>query len=407
MRRTAALLVTVVALTWAFTAIASAAATATAAATASAGARVPSGFVGTVIGPPIYTTDSPTVDLSSAMDTMVSSGVESLRFVANWSYAQPYATWADVPATEKSQFVDAGGVPTRFDQLDQVVAAAAAHRLKLLPIVLYAPSWDAAPVSNTSYPQPSSVIPYAHFLTALIARYGPSGSFWQSHSPKVPIRMWQIWNEPNLSVFWPQQPFASSYVALLAAAHAAIKLADPGARVVLAGMPNYSWRSLRQIYAIPGAARLFDVVAVHPFTRDPAGVITIIRKIRHVMDASGDRRKPIIADEVSWPSSLGRTTHTEGYDFATTQRGQARNIARLLPLLARDRRKLGLMGFDYYDWAGEEDPGGRVFNFAGLFRFTLSGLIAKPAFYAFRRAALSLEGCRRKGAVATVCRKRA
>jgi hypothetical protein len=312
-----------------------------------------------------------------------------------------------VPAAQKSQFTDELGVPTRFDQLDQLVAAAARHRLSLLPTVLYAPPWDAAPVSNTSYPQPSSVVPYAAFLTALVDRYGPHGSFWQHHSPKVPIRMWQIWNEPNLRLFWPQQPFASSYVALLAAAHAALKLADPGAQVVLAGMPNYSWLSLRQIYAVPGAARLFDVVSVHPFTRDPAGVITIIGKVRHVMNASGDRRKPIIADEISWPSSLGRTPHTEGYDFATTQRGQARNIAALLPMLAHDQSRLGLRGFDYYDWAGAEQPGGRVFNFAGLFRFTISGLIAKPAFYAFRRAALSLERCRRKGAVATVCAKHA
>jgi hypothetical protein len=373
---------------------------------AGARGRVPRGFVGTVIGPPIYTSDTPAVDLSSALDTMASSGVESLRFVANWSYAQPYASWAEVPAAQKSLYVDAGGVPTRFDRLDEIVETAARHRLNLLPTVLYAPSWDAAPVSVTSYPQPSSVIPYANFLAALVHRYGPDGSFWQNHSPRVPIRMWQIWNEPNLSVFWPEQPFASSYVALLAAAHAAIKQADPGARVVLAGMPNYSWLSLRQIYAVPGASRLFDVVAVHPYTRDPAGVITIIRKIRRVMDASGDRRKPIVADEVSWPSSLGRTRHNDGYDFATTQRGQARNIAALLPMLARDRRQLGLLGFDYYDWAGAEQRGGPVFDFAGLFRFTTSGLIAKPAFHAFRRAALAMERCRRKGSVATLCSKR-
>jgi hypothetical protein len=341
------------------------------------------------------------------MNTMASSGVESLRFVANWSYAQPYASWAAVPAAQKSQYVDAGGLPTRFDRLDEIVAAAARHRLELLPTILYAPSWDAAPVSNTSYPQPSSVVPYANFLAALVHRYGPKGSFWQNHSPRVPIRSWQIWNEPNLSVFWPEQPFASSYIGLLAAAHAAIKQADPGARVVLAGMPNYSWVSLRQIYSVPGASRLFDVVAVHPYTRDPAGVITIIRKIRRVMDASGDRRKPIVADEVSWPSSLGRTRHNDGYDFATTERGQARNIAALLPMLARDRRQLGLLGFDYYDWAGVEQTGGQVFNFAGLFRAVLPRLIAKPAFHAFKQAALAMEGCRRKGSVATVCHKHA
>jgi hypothetical protein len=171
-------------------------------------------------------------------------------------------------------------------------------------------------------------------------------------------------------------------------------------------MPNYSWKALASIYAVSGAQRLFDVVAIHPYTKDPDGVIAIIEKVRKVMNAAGDKRKPILADEISWPSSLNHTKHTEGYDFATTAVGQARNLSTLLPMLGRERKTLGLGGFDYYTWAADEQAGGGVFDFAGLFRYTLSKLVPKPAFYAFRRAALGLERCRTKGRVATVCSKR-
>jgi arabinogalactan endo-1,4-beta-galactosidase len=215
--------------------------------------------------------------------------------------------------------------------------------------------------------------------------------------------MWQIWNEPNIRTFWPPRPIASTYVALVAAAHKAIKRVDPNAKVVLGGMPNYSWVQLKAIYKVPGARRQFDIVAVHPYTAKPDGVITILKRVRTVMDKAGDSRKPILADEVSWPSSLGKVPSSGKFDVATTESGQARKITQLLPLLARDRRALGLLGFDYYTWASVERRPGIPFDYAGLFRFSDGSFIAKPAYYAFRKAALAMERCRQKGDVATIC----
>jgi len=216
--------------------------------------------------------------------------------------------------------------------------------------------------------------------------------------------MWQIWNEPNLAPYWAIQPnFESSYVALLRAAHNAIKSADPRARVILAGMVNASWESIAQIYKVRGARRLFDVVGVHPYTHYPQGVITILTDVRQVMNAAGDTRKPIVADEVGWNSSAGKSPQHFGIE--TSEAGQARNLAALLPMLGQQRSRLGLLGFDYYDWAGVETPGGDEFDFAGLWRFSNSRFIRKPAFGVFHRDALALEHCRQKASVATRCIK--
>jgi hypothetical protein len=365
-------------------------------------ARVPAGFAGIALADPVFPPGKPTIDLSKQLDAMVASGVESLRVVFNWSYAQPYKSWQDVPAAQMSDFTDAGGIPTRFDQMDEIVGLAAQRGLKLVPTVVYAPAWDSARHPKNTYARPSSDAPYANFLTALVDRYGPGGTFWQGQSPVMPIRMWQIWNEPNINVFWPVQPFEPTYMPLLKAAHDAIKRADPGAKIVLGGMPNYSWLNLQHIYKYRNARSLFDVVAIHPYTKLPQGVISIIGKVRTVMNQAGDRSKPILADELSWPSSLGKTTRSE-FDFATTEAGQAQNIAQILPMLARDRARYNLLGFDYFTWAAVETRGSVAFNFSGLLRISGGRFTAKPAYNSFRNAVLAMESCRRKGSVATTC----
>jgi polysaccharide biosynthesis protein PslG len=374
-----------------------------AAARHSASTRVPFGFVGMDVDLPVW--PNPGIDLSHQLDVMTASGVDSVRAVVDWSVAQPYASWSQVPQGDPRPFVDVGGVPTDFTDLDALVALTAEHGMRLLPVTMNAPSWDATTFRRGIVSIPRSPAPYANFLRALVLRYGPNGTFWPDNPqiPKVPVRMWQIWNEPNVYPFWPQgpKPYYVGYVALLRAAHAAIKQADPRAKVVLAGLPNYSWINLRQIIK-HGGRKLFDVAAIHPYTRTPAGVITILSNARRALNQTGDGGKPILADEVSW-SSAGTGPGRIGLDIATTPAGQARNIAKLLPMLERDRKRLGLAGFDYYNWAGLERPGGDVFEFTGLFRLSDYQFIAKPAYYAFRRAALAMEGCRAKGSLATEC----
>jgi arabinogalactan endo-1,4-beta-galactosidase len=365
-------------------------------------ARVPQRFVGVNVGGPLF--GSPGVDPAGQFNLMVASGVESVRTVFNWSEAQPYASWADVPADQKGRFVNVGGVPTDFTATDEVVGLAAQRGLTVLPSVLYAPKWDAGSNHNGGAAPPQRSGPYANYLTALIHRYGPHGSFWRSHHPRVAIRSWQVWNEPNLTLYWPQ-PFAPSYVKLLAAAHRAIKRADPGAKVVISAITNVAWKDLAKVYAIRGARKLFDVVSVNGFTSTPKRVVEFLRLVRQAMSRHGDRRKPLLYTEMSWPSAKGQSL--EQFDWDTTPAGQARNIAAVVPMLAANRKALGLQGFYYYTWIAEEYQGAfNDFNFAGLVRYQPDHrVVVKPALEAFKRASLKVEGCRRKGRLATQCHR--
>jgi hypothetical protein len=373
-----------------------------ASAAAAAQARVPFGFAGVMIDGPM---NAPGYDPAPEMDAMVASGVESVRFAFHWVDGQPVRRLDQVPEAQRSQFVDVGGVPTTFTRFDPMVAGAAARGLTLLPNVTTAPGWAAKRPGVFGSP-PKGTASYARFVGALAERYGPGGSFWAENPalPRRPIRTWQLWNEPNLRYSWTEPNWAGPYVKLLRAGRAAIKRVDPGARIMLAGLPNSSWIDIEKVYRVRGARKLFDVVAIHPYTKPPEGVITILERVRKVMGRYGDRRKPIAVTEFGWPSSKGKV---KGIGVSTDRRGQAARLGKALPLLARHRKRLRLTGVYYYTWVANDRPNNSIFNFAGLRHHLPSGeIVPKPALGTFRRVALRLEGCRVKSAVATRCAQR-
>jgi polysaccharide biosynthesis protein PslG len=323
---------------------------------------------------------------------MAAAGVTTLRVPVYWDVAQPYPSPADVPAARREEFPTRGGRPTSFAGFDPIVAAAARERVALLPVVLGAPRWAARHPGRVGSP-PAGTRPYAAFLGALIDRYGPRGSFWREHRrvPARPVRDWQIWNEPNHLAYWSDQPYARRYVQLARAARAAVKGADPGARVVMAGFPDRSWDELAAIYRA-GAKGVFDVAATHPYTFEPANVLRIVRLDRRALRRSGDPDRPLWLTEVTWSS--GRRPGRRPFPFETTPTDQAARLARALPLLVRERRALGVERIYWESWSSTDRDTGNPFDYSGLRVIGPDGrAVDKPAFGAFRRFAVGLEKC--------------
>ena len=330
---------------------------------------VPRGWLGAQVDGPLTAPDNP---FGSEWDLMAASGVETVRVAFDWRAAQPKE-----------------GEPISFDDTDELVIAAAARRLPVLPVVHRTPRWAAARRGRGPASTPRGTAAYTSFLTALVGRYGPSGSLWaeQPALPRVPIRDWQIWNEPNLTRYWSTQPFARSYVRLLKASRRALRAADPGARAILAGLPNESWIALRKIYRAGGRGA-FDAVALHPYTGRPRNVIRLVGFARREMRRHGDGRKPVWLTELSWPASKGKTRGAPG--FVTTEKGQAARLELALRLLARARRRLRIERVVWYTWLSRE---GAVssFNWSGLRRVRGRRLVTARSFRVFRAAARRLE----------------
>lgn len=359
------------------------------AAPAVAKTSVPAGWLGVQADGPLFNGE---VDLGQEVATMKASGVGAVRLSVFWDAVQPYASADKVPADEAGGLVDEGGRPTDWRKTDLMVSLATQQGIGILPVVQRAPRWARKhPKLTNSPPSKAGNVAYAQFLTALIHRYGPGGAFWVAHPelPAAPLRAWQVWNEPDGVRDWSDQPGIKAYMSLLKGASQAIRAADPGAQVVLAGLVGRSWEHLDEVYR-RGGRKLFDAAAIHPFSLRVTNVMKILRLSRGVMRDHGDKRKPLLVTELSWPSAKGKTK--QQYGFEVSEKGQALKLKQAVREIARDRRKLGITALFWSTWMSYDRDPTYSFDYAGLRRFKHGKIVAKPAFYAFRKVATQLSG---------------
>ena len=220
----------------------------------------------------------------------------------------------------------------------------------------------------------------------LVARYGPNGSLWRANPevPSQPIRAWQIWNEPNLPVYWPSGPSARQYVRLLKNVGAAIKKRDRRAEIVTAGLPPSKLRGAIDIFKYidqmyrAGGAKAFDTMAVNSYASSASGLKKLIDRVRKTMNRRGDRRGKI------WITELGWCDKGPKHRFCVGTKNQARNIAQSLKLIAKERRSWRLRGFVYYSWRDGRPYAPDFKNMWGLHTGLLTlGDRRKPAYTAF------------------------
>ncbi len=251
---------------------------------------------------------------------------------------------------------------------DATVRIAAKNGLTIFPVLFGTPSWagsqhDRPPMKAGKV----SSVDYVKFVRKAVERYGPKGpgakgAFWKENPDLVgakyrPIRTWQVWNEPNLSQFWPCKqkgrfcrPVASQYATFATAASKVIKQVDRKAKVALAGLPETKSASplipyLTALYKARVGGKsfknFFDAVAVHPYARDDRGVKAAVVAVRKVMSKGGDSRTPLFLTEIGW------STATKGNRvFSVGKAGQASRLTKsyrfLTSSLARGRYRVGM-----------------------------------------------------------------
>jgi hypothetical protein len=274
---------------------------------------------------------------------------------------------------------------------DRYMEALASHRIRVLPILFEPPDFRSAKGSTRGIYPPRRNSEMAAFAARVARRYGPGGSFWKAHPrlPAVPIRSWQIWNEPNLVFYWPPKPNARAYTKLLATVGRAIKGVDNKAEIVTAGFPQSKLRGavpqrsyLRALYRA-GAKKHFDTLAVHSYTESHRDLVDQLTGIRAEMRRHHDRAK-IWITEIGWATGGPDKKYTPG------AAGQARRIDQTFRLVKQKRRSLGMRGIVYFMWQDAEPyPGFK--DFWGLH----TGLLdidghEKPGMKPFRRHALGL-----------------
>jgi polysaccharide biosynthesis protein PslG len=341
----------------------------------SARAAVAPGFVGitsqdTFIGDETYRQEQ--------FAGMQAAGITLIRQVFDWRTIEPKRGVFD------------------FSPYDQFVADAAEHGIEVMPVFYDEPGFlSSAPKHHVrkllkdDYP-PKHLGSIAALAKAAVDYYGPNGTFWQQNPsvPQVPIRVWQIWDEPNLNFFWYPHANARHYVKLLKAAAKAIHSVDPGAEVVTAGMPQSKdginlFKFVRELLHA-GAGQWMNTLAVNAYSHNANGVIKIIKTVRRLMNAHGASACGIRVSEIGW-SDVGPRSR-----FRAGVKGQSKQITNVIEAFGKDTNTLKLRGFVYYTWR-DTLPFKGVKDFWGLH----TGLLEqngtpKPALSAFTSAVAAL-----------------
>jgi len=318
--------------------------------TAAARRSVPYGFFGVQLDQGIY---NPRVNLGYEFSRMARTGIESVRFPISWRDVQPYRRFSDIPASQRAAFTNVGGIPMNLTSIDRMMRPAAARRMFIIPVIVATPRWagrnPADPFSTVR-----NVGDYARFVKALVGRYGPRGKFFRGYRRARPVRWWQIWNEVGMQIYWPVRPYAQSYVRLLRAGYRAVKSRDRGAKVLLTALasnPNETaWDQLANIYRA-GGKRWFDAAALNYYPQNITNLGLGLVAMRNVMAHARDSRKPLLLTEFGWSSASNRLQTPVPWD--TTPEGQARELRASFAYLARNRRRLRLLGAWWYTWLND------------------------------------------------------
>jgi hypothetical protein len=259
-----------------------------------------------------------------------------------------------------------------FSAYDRLLAAGQPHGLRFLFILDYSnPLYEA----DRSVQTEEGRAAMARWAAAAVEHFKGRGI------------LWEMWNEPNIGVFWKPKPDAAQYVALARAVGEALRKAAP--QEMYCG-PATSTIPLDYLEACFKAGLLdyWCAVTVHPYRQSPPETAEAdYRRLRGLIDkyAPKGKRIPIISGE--WGYSAAWRNYDEDRQGKYLPRQWLINLANDVPLSI------------WYDWHDDgKDPKEPEHHFGTvaneLFRDRDPPYDPKPAYRAAKTLTGALAGFR-------------
>jgi polysaccharide biosynthesis protein PslG len=250
------------------------------------------------------------------------SGAKWMREMFDWSMIEPRSGTYD------------------FSHYDGLMTLASQNGVHIVAELFTTPSWAGA--TPTTIPDDPTA--FANFVAAVVARYGPQGSFWAAHPTlaKDPIEAYELWNEPYYDNGNSGDYNPGRYARLVKAAAGAGRAADPSAKFLLAAENQSAYVNGTWVWwidalyaAVPDLNSYFDGVAVHPYGTDlvnvtyptPGQAYTGYDQIRRVESIHQEFASHGAAGKLLWLTEIGWPTCTNGGSVrCATPSGQANNL---------------------------------------------------------------------------------
>jgi hypothetical protein len=222
--------------------------------------------------------------------------------------------------------------------------------------------------------------------------YKPKLETWERYVEAVTrhfagiVDHWEIWNEPNISVFWEPKPDAKEFMDVVRTGYAAAKRGNPKCTVItpgLAGAGEYGGDFLGEMIR-GGAVPSCDALSIHPYrqtTPEESDLVGDLVRIAALCEQHGGRR-------ALWLTEWCWTTEIPG---GSTEERSALMTGRGIVLA------LGTGLVDRILWFRLADPGTDRFYSEDNYGLCYNDLTPKPAYFALRTCARLLDGARPVG----------
>ncbi|MGB2822241.1 MAG: hypothetical protein WBF17_14750, partial [Phycisphaerae bacterium] len=119
--------------------------------------------------------------------------------------------------------------------------------------------------------------------------------------------LWEMWNEPNIAVFWKPRPDAKDYILLAKAVGDAIRKAAPGEMYIGPATSTIDFDFLEACFR-GGLLECWSAVSVHPYRQQmPETVEADYARLRRLIRkyAPKDKQVPILSGEWGYSSVWG------------------------------------------------------------------------------------------------------
>ena len=325
--------------------------------------------------------------------SMKQNGINVMRIQLSWKKVQPTEGECESSLPVPP---DVGVLVTcDWRYYDRIFGGAAAAGVELMPYVLNVPPWiseheNAPPIRSDEERQA-----WSDWLGAAVRRYGPNGTFWAEQYPQqhpgaapLPIRRWQVWNEPSDGTFWHPQPNAAEYGDLVELTAASIRAVDPGAEIILAGVFGTPTEENGGIDAKPYLKSLFKSrdlgpsftsLALHPYGPTLKRSLGQVKRARKVFKQAGFGDRPLWLTEIGWASG---GQHAQ---LSKSPAEQAKLLRKAYGAYEERRAAWRIAGVTWFAWQDTDDRNACAFcSHAGLVTLDRQ---PKPALAAYRRVA--------------------
>lgn len=233
---------------------------------------------------------------------------------------------------------------------DYVNMAVEEYGITLVPYVCYTPHWNSRGDSLMFWnDQPLDFDEFGEFMFDLVNRY------------KDKIKTWELWNEPDLDIYWDTGD-VGAFAEFIKIGSKAVKRADPEAKVVLGGLA-YHPHFLEELFKDHGLSPYIDIVNMHNYyetwnERPVEDIVNNIIGMHSVIKTYGN-------GQALWMAEVGYSTFRQGayvsssyhayYDYEHTPEYQAVDLFKRIALAATTEKLSALTWYEIKDLPQSEE----------------------------------------------------